>query len=541
MRNKIFYVKIVLSLVLLFKAAGAFCQQDLSAGEADDPMTVFQSDIYVEYNDGKLPGTDPKGVNLYVRKKDGVESVLLVETSTDPEGKMDNYAYRAEQFNPVNGHERRLLNGNFLESRGARYSLVSSTVTKHPKLGDCFLIYIPPVIIYGYPWERHGSVTLGKGTFVNVRTFQKKYADYTGRYKDNPFVFDFNSAAPNSKELAEQKKKWQEAEEEAKRKQAELEAQEAERRRLSRLANEEAARKRKQAIEEEMEARRKQAELAQKEAEQKRLEEERLREEEARRKQEELAQKEAERKRLEKLAQEEAERKKEEARKAEEEAKRKQEELAKKEKESVELVGGIDPKAAKKFKEISNAGGGLLTYSKGPQTLTKDLVKLMDSIEPKDKVDIVFAVDTTGSMRNDMKTLRAKWVPELRKQLREFKDIRMGLLCYRDYKDDYSLNGLPVKMFNFTSDIDTFVKYLNTPVIRGLEGGDVPEAVYEALYASIYFYKWRDDAQKVIILIGDAEPHRTPRGPKKITQKTVTEAANRKGIKLNCIIVPNTK
>ncbi|MBP5697805.1 MAG: hypothetical protein J6X11_14335, partial [Treponema sp.] len=412
-------------------------------------MTVFQSDIYVEYNDGKLPGTDPKGVNLYVRKKDGVESVLLVETSTDPEGKMDNYAYRAEQFNPVNGHERRLLNGNFLESRGARYSLVSSTVTKHPKLGDCFLIYIPPVIIYGYPWERHGSVTLGKGTFVNVRTFQKKYADYTGRYKDNPFVFDFNSAAPNSKELAEQKKKWQEAEEEAKRKQAELEAQEAERRRLSRLANEEAARKRKQAIEEEMEARRKQAELAQKEAEQKRLEEERLREEEARRKQEELAQKEAERKRLEKLAQEEAERKKEEARKAEEEAKRKQEELAKKEKESVELVGGIDPKAAKKFKEISNAGGGLLTYSKGPQTLTKDLVKLMDSIEPKDKVDIVFAVDTTGSMRNDMKTLRAKWVPELRKQLREFKDIRMGLLCYRDYKDDYSLNGLPVKMFNF--------------------------------------------------------------------------------------------
>ncbi|MBP5695393.1 MAG: VWA domain-containing protein, partial [Treponema sp.] len=94
---------------------------------------------------------------------------------------------------------------------------------------------------------------------------------------------------------------------------------------------------------------------------------------------------------------------------------------------------------------------------------------------------------------------------------------------------------------NFTSDIDTFLKYLNTPVISGLDGGDVPEAVYEALYASIYFYKWRDDAQKVIILIGDAEPHRTPRGPKKITQKTVTEAANRKGIKLNCIIVPNTK
>ena len=526
MRNKFSIIKTVFFLFLFFYAEAAFCQQADDDADANDPMTVLQSDIYVEYNDGKLPGTSSKGVNLYVRKKDGVKSVLLVETSTDPERKMDNYAYRAEQFNPVNGHERRLLNGNFLESRGARYSLVSSSVINHPKLGECFLIYIPPVIVYGYLWERHGSVTLGKGTFVNIRTFEKKYADYTGRYKDNPFVFDFNSVPPNSSEMEAQKKKWLDAEEEAKRRQAEIEAQEAERRRQSKLANEEAARKRKQAIEEEMEARKKQA-----------LEEEM----EARRKQAELAEKEAERKRQEKLAQEEAERKKEEARKAEEEARRKQEELAKKEEASVELVGGIDPKAAKKFKEISSGGGGLITYSKGPQTLTKDLVKLMDKIEPKDKVDIVFAVDTTGSMKNDMKTLRAKWVPELRQQLREFKDIRMGLLCYRDYKDDYSLNGLPVKMFDFTSDIDKFVKYLNTPVIKGLEGGDVPEAVYEALFASIYFYKWRDDAEKVIILIGDAEPHRTPRGTKKITQKTVTQGAKKKGIKLNCIIVPNTK
>lgn len=541
MRNKIFYIKTVFFLFLFFYAEAAFCQQADDDADANDPMTVLQSDIYVEYNDGKLPGTSSKGVNLYVRKKDGVKSVLLVETSTDPERKMDNYAYRAEQFNPVNGHERRLLNGNFLESRGARYSLVSSSVINHPKLGECFLIYIPPVIVYGYPWERHGSVTLGKGTFVNIRTFEKKYADYTGRYKDNPFVFDFNSVPPNSSEMEAQKKKWLEAEEEAKRRQAEIEAQEAERRRQSKLANEEAARKRKQAIEEEMEARKRQAELAQKEAEKQRLEEQKRLEEEARRKQAELAEKEAERKRQEKLAQEEAERKKEEARKAEEEAKRKQAELAEKEKASVELVGGIDPKAAKKFKEISNEGGGLITYSKGPQTLTKDLVKLMDKIDPKDKVDIVFAVDTTGSMKNDMKTLRAKWVPELRQQLREFKDIRMGLLCYRDYKDDYSLNGLPVKMFDFTSDIDKFVKYLNTPVIKGTEGGDVPEAVYEALFASIYFYKWRDDAEKVIILIGDAEPHRAPRGTKKITQKTVTQGAKKKGIKLNCIIVPNTK
>ena len=68
MRNKIFYIKIVLGLILLFNL-GAFCQQADDDADANDPMTVLQSDIYVEYNDGKLPGTSSKGVNLYVRKR----------------------------------------------------------------------------------------------------------------------------------------------------------------------------------------------------------------------------------------------------------------------------------------------------------------------------------------------------------------------------------------------------------------------------------------------------------------------------------------
>ncbi|MBP5483863.1 MAG: hypothetical protein J6X99_06375, partial [Bacteroidales bacterium] len=55
---------------------------------------------------------------------------------------------------------------------------------------DAFHIYIPETIVYGYEWSRNGEITIGKGTFINIRSFEKPYADYTGDYMDSPFMFD---------------------------------------------------------------------------------------------------------------------------------------------------------------------------------------------------------------------------------------------------------------------------------------------------------------------------------------------------------------
>ena len=165
----------------------------------------------------------------------------------------------------------------------------------------------------------------------------------------------------------------------------------------------------------------------------------------------------------------------------------------------------------------------------------------MDDISPKDKVDVIFALDTTGSMKDDLNALRTEWVPKLIEQLKEFGDIRLGLVCYRDYGDNYSFKNLPVKLFDFTDNIDEFIKNLNVPIIRGTEGGDVPEAVYEALFAGLSYYQWRADAQKRIILMGDAEPHPYPRGVTKVSQDTVLNLAEEKDIQIDCIIVPNTR
>ena len=131
-----------------------------------------------------------EGYHLYIRKLPDVNSVLLTETTKDPAGKVDNYAYRTLIYNPINGDEIRYLDGKPLVSEGSKYSLVDSTVETTEFFGDAFHIYIPTEIYYGYEWTRNGVVHIGKGTFINIRTFEKPYADYTGDYLDNPFVCD---------------------------------------------------------------------------------------------------------------------------------------------------------------------------------------------------------------------------------------------------------------------------------------------------------------------------------------------------------------
>lgn len=371
---------------------------------ADKEMFVLQEDIslseHVDESGKRI------GVNLYVKKKPGVESVMLVETTKDPSGKADNYSYRAKEYNSINGDEIRYLNGKELKSEYSKFSIISSTPVKHQSLGECFHLYIPNEMEYGYPWSRHGSVTIGKGTFINIRTFEKKYGDYTGKFQDNPFMFDFPpmpSPAP------------------------------------------------------------------------------------------------------------------------------------------IILTDDYNSDAAEAYDQIAKGTRGLLTYSRGPETLADDLTGLLDKITPKGKVDIVFAIDTTGSMKDDLQTLKDKWIPRLVNQLVDFEDIRMGLLFYRDYGDNYIYRSLPVKVFPFTKELNQLMKNLRTAVIRGNEGGDVPEAVYEALYASLTFYEWREDAVKKIILIGDAEPHPHPRGSKKMTKENVISIAREKNIVMDCIIVPDDK
>lgn len=419
---------------VIFSIFSTFAQT--SSLLTDKSLLISPSDIRLVYDEGKT-FENSQGFHLYIRKKSGIESVMLTETTKDYSGNSANYAYRAKTYNPINGDEKRYLNGKPLESEYSKYSLIDSTVEVDSEFGECFHIYIPSEIEYGYPWARNGTVKIGRGTFINIRSFEKKYGDYTGAFLDNPFMFDLGKAQEKiAKKLEEP---------------------------VSKTTPTEKPVPEKEVFEPDFFE------------------------------------------------------------------------------EPVVLTDDYNPIAAASFSDIANFNGGQMCFSKGPETIVDDIMDSLERISPKDKVDIVFAIDATGSMKDDIQKLREEWIPRLTENLKNYKSVRIALLLYRDYNDTFRLMGLPVKRYEFCDSVDVFKKNLNDFVIYGNEGGDIPEAVYEALYASLSFYKWRKDAYKKIILIGDAEPHPTPRGTGKYTKDLVSNLAQKKNVIIDAIIVPDDK
>jgi hypothetical protein len=88
--------------------------------------------------------------------------------------------------------------------------------------------------------------------------------------------------------------------------------------------------------------------------------------------------------------------------------------------DSVEVVltDEYNPIAVHSFEEISD----FLIYSKGPETIISDISESINRIESKDVVDIVFAIDATGSMKDDIEKLKHEWIPILKDDLKKFGD-----------------------------------------------------------------------------------------------------------------------
>lgn len=398
------------------------------------------------------------GYHLYVKKLPNVNSILLTETTKDPTGKNDNYAYRALEYNEINGDEIRYLDGKQLVSEGAKFSLIDSTVENTDFFGPAFHIYIPPVICYGYEWTRHGEVTIGKGTFINIRSFEKPYADYSGDYMDSPFMFDLVTKKRTvSKPKVEQP-----------------------------VVEQPVAESKPEPVKPTVPAPLPTPAPAPK------------------------------------------------PEKVEAPLPNISDPDFSDDKDQTILTDQYNPVAAQKFEELSEQ----IIYSKGPESLIDDILECLE--EPKDKsnFDLVFAIDATGSMKDDLEKLKEELIPELERLLNGYSGVRIGLLFYRDYGDTFHYMELPVKVFGFSSNLSQIEKNLNSVRINGKEGGDIPEAVYEAIYAASEFFAWRTDSQKKIILIGDAEPHPFPRGSGKYSKEFAYQTAQSKGIKIKSILLP---
>src|SRR3954466_4460189 len=97
------------------------------------------------------------------------------------------------------------------------------------------------------------------------------------------------------------------------------------------------------------------------------------------------------------------------------------------------------------------------------------------------RVDVVFALDTTGSMGGMLDgAKRTVWsIATHIKQTDPNADLHVGLVAYRDLGDDYV-----TKDFALSGDMDAVFAELSSYVAAG--GGDVPEDVDAALYDAVH-------------------------------------------------------
>lgn len=143
--------------------------------------------------------------------------------------------------------------------------------------------------------------------------------------------------------------------------------------------------------------------------------------------------------------------------------------------------------------------------------------------ETYQKTDIMFIMDATGSMSDEMLFLQSEFTAI--SEAAGDDNTRYSVNFYRDKGDDFT-----TKCYDFTDDVKGLQEKLNSESADG--GGDTPEAVAEILEETMMKNDWDDDAVKIAFMIFDAPPHE---GTEQSLLSSVKAAAE-KGIRLIPVI-----
>ena len=133
--------------------------------------------------------------------------------------------------------------------------------------------------------------------------------------------------------------------------------------------------------------------------------------------------------------------------------------------------------------------GGIYVY------MMQDIARTLAKATTTQKVDIIFVLDETASMADNIRGIRA-YVDFLFEAMeREGRDTTFGLVTFRD----------KIKQYGRTDDLGTFKNWLAKIGVAG--GGDLAEAGLEGLMAAVKTSQFRNRAQRLIVLASDGAFH----------------------------------
>lgn len=134
--------------------------------------------------------------------------------------------------------------------------------------------------------------------------------------------------------------------------------------------------------------------------------------------------------------------------------------------------------------------------------------------------EIVFVFDSTGSMEGVLSGAKQRIFRFVEVLHALVPSARIGIVTYRDRgkAEEYLTRAVDV-----THDVYRVMNFMHTVDAGG--GGDFEEAVLDGLKAA-FTQKWLPKSQRVVVLIGDAPPHKQDESPlRSLLQNFVRERA----------------
>lgn len=155
------------------------------------------------------------------------------------------------------------------------------------------------------------------------------------------------------------------------------------------------------------------------------------------------------------------------------------------------------------FGEMANKTNGELKILVSSKLILNEIKHIIEK-NAVDKADILFLIDKTGSMEDDIQNIQAG-LTQIINSISRFRNIRVGIGLYGDKNSD----GADWFSFrNFETDLNKAKEFIDR--IQVTNGNDYPESVYDGFFEVMRQNFWKSEDKRMILLIGDAPPLEKP-------------------------------
>lgn len=146
-------------------------------------------------------------------------------------------------------------------------------------------------------------------------------------------------------------------------------------------------------------------------------------------------------------------------------------------------------------------------------------------------IDILISFDTTGSMYPCLAEVRRKVEETAKRLFATIPNLQIGIIAHGDYCDRQT--SYVTKHLALTGDANAVSYFVKSVERTG--GGDAPEC-YELVLAEAHkSVRWRKDSKRLLVMIGDDNPHPPAHNPGRLDWREELRALTKEGILVNAV------